>query len=183
MSRFAAPAVLSLGAAALGLAIFASAPVFADPGDSGGSDVVECRKGMVYDEKKRKCVLAQSGVTPDDVLTDYAYHLAKAGRPEEALTLLDMVRDQQTPRVLNYRGYATRLTGKVDEGIVFYKQALAIDPKNVLVREYLGEVYVTKGSIAMAKAQLRKIEELCGNTDCHEYADLAEEIEKAEAEG
>lgn len=183
MSRFAAPAVLSLGAAALGLAIFASAPVFADPGDSGGSDVVECRKGMVYDEKKRKCVLAQSGVTPDDVLTDYAYHLAKAGRPEEALTLLDMVRDQQTPRVLNYRGYATRLTGKVDEGIVFYKQALAIDPKNVLVREYLGEAYVTKGSIAMAKAQLRKIEELCGNTDCHEYADLAEEIEKAEAEG
>ena len=183
MSRFAAPAVLSLGAAALGLAIFASAPVFADPGDSGGSDVVECRKGMVYDEKKRKCVLAQSGVTPDDVLTDYAYHLAKAGRPEEALTLLDMVRDQQTPRVLNYRGYATRLTGKVDEGIVFYKQALAIDPKNVLVREYLGEAYVTKGSIAMAKAQLRKIEELCGSTDCHEYADLAEEIEKAEAKG
>ena len=180
MSRFAASAILGLATAALGLAIFASAPVFADGGDD---DAIECRKGMVYDERKRKCVRAQSGVTPDKVLTDYAYHLAKAGRPEEALSLLDMVQDQQTSRVLNYRGYATRLTGKVDEGIVFYKQALAIDPGNVLVREYLGEAYVTKGKIAMAKAQLRKIEELCGNTECHEYADLAEEIEKAEAKG
>ena len=55
--------------------------------------------------------------------------------------------------------------------------------KNVLVREYLGEAYVTKGKMAMAKAQLRKIEELCGGTECHEYADLAEEIEKAETKG
>ncbi len=180
MPRLAASAILGLGTAALGLAIFASSPVFANAGDD---DAIECRKGMVYDKKKRKCVWAQSGVTPDNVLTDYAYHLAKTGRPEEALNLLDMVQDQQTPTVLNFRGYATRLTGKVDEGIVFYKQALAIDPGNVLVREYLGEAYVTKGKMAMAKAQLRKIEELCGNTECHEYADLAEEIEKAEAKG
>jgi tetratricopeptide (TPR) repeat protein len=183
MSRNAASAVLGLGAAAFGLAILASSPVFADGGDSGGSDALECRKGMVPNDKKTKCIPAQSGITPDTVLTDYAYHLAKADRPEEALELLDMVRDQQSPRVLNYRGYATRLTGKVDEGIVFYKQALAIDPTNVLVREYLGEAYVSKGKITMARAQLRKIEELCGNTDCDEYADLAEEIEKAEAKG
>lgn len=180
MSRYATSAILGLGAA-FGLAMLTSSPVFAAGSDP--EDMIECRKGLVYDKKKKKCVPAQSGVTPDTVLTDNAYRLAKAGKPEEALTLLDMVKNQQSPTVLNYRGYATRLTGRVDEGIVFYKQALAIDPKNVLVREYLGEAYVSKGKIAMAKAQLRKIEELCGNTDCHEYADLAEEIEKAEAKG
>ncbi len=181
MSLLTAPAILGLGAAVLGLTIVASSPVFAAGSDP--EDMIECRKGLVYDKKKKKCVPAQSGITPDTVLTDNAYRLAKAGKPEEALTLLDMVRDQQSPTVLNYRGYATRLTGKVDQGIVFYKQALAIDPNNVLVREYLGEAYVTKGKIALARAQLRKIEELCGNTDCHEYADLAEEIEKAETKG
>jgi tetratricopeptide (TPR) repeat protein len=181
MSRLAAPAILGLGASAFGLSILASSPAFAAGSDP--VDMIECRKGMVYDKKKKKCVKAQSGVTPDTVLTDSAYRLAKAGKPEEALDLLDMVGDQQSPTVLNYRGYATRLTGKVDEGIVFYKQALAIDPRNVLVREYLGEAYVSKGKMAMAKAQLRKIEELCGGTDCHEYADLAEEIKNAEAKG
>jgi len=181
MSRFAAPAILGLGAAAFCLVMLAASPALAAGSDP--EELIECRKGLVYDKKKKKCVKAQSGVTPDTVLTDYAYQLAKAGKPEEALSLLDMVGDQQSPTVLNYRGYATRLTGKVDEGIVYYKQALAIDPKNVLVREYLGEAYVSKGKIAMAKAQLRKIEELCGNTDCHEYADLAEEIEKAEGKG
>ena len=181
MSRFAASAILGLGAAAFGLAMLAASPVFAAGSDP--EDMIECKKGMVYDKKKKKCVKAQSGVTPDTVLTDQAYRLAKAGKPEEALHFLDMVRDQSSPTVLNYRGYATRLTGRVDEGIVFYKQALAIDPKNVLVREYLGEAYVTKGKMAMAKAQLRKIEELCGGTECHEYADLAEEIENAETKG
>ena len=181
MPRFAAHIMIGLGAAALGLAMLASSPVFAAGSDP--EDMIECKKGKVYDKKKKKCVPAQSGITPDTVLTDNAYRLAKAGKPEEALNLLDMVHDQQSPTVLNYRGYATRLTGRVDEGIVFYKQALAIDPKNVLVREYLGEAYVSKGKMVLARAQLQRIEELCGNTDCHEYADLAEEIEKVETRG
>ncbi|MDH3195551.1 MAG: tetratricopeptide repeat protein [Hyphomicrobiales bacterium] len=183
MPRSDGSAILGLTAAAFGLVVLASHPVFAEGGGGGGTDVVECRKGLVYDKEKKKCVPAQSGVTPDAVLTEYAYFLAKAGKPEEALSLLDMVQDQQTSMALNYRGYATRLTGKVDEGIVYYKQALAIDPGNVLVREYLGEAYVSKGKIAMARAQLRKIEELCGNTTCEQCADLAEEIEKAETKG
>jgi len=73
MSQFAAPAITGLGAAALGLMILASGPVFAEP---YRKETVECKKGMVYDKKKKKCVRAQSGVTPDTVLTDYAYSRA-----------------------------------------------------------------------------------------------------------
>ncbi len=75
MSRFAAPAILGLGATALGLAMLASAPVFAEPYPK---ETIECKKGMVYDKQKKKCVKAQSGVTPDTVLTDDAHHRAAA---------------------------------------------------------------------------------------------------------
>ena len=75
MSRFLATVTVGLGAVALGLAMLASTPVFAE---SYPKETVECKKGMVYDKQKKKCVKAQSGVTPDTVLTDDAYRRAAA---------------------------------------------------------------------------------------------------------
>ena len=44
------------------------------------------------------------------------------------------------------------------------------------MREYLGEAYVLKGEISLAKEQLSAIEKLCGTT-CESYQDLAEAIQ------
>ena len=43
------------------------------------------------------------------------------------------------------------------------------------MREYLGEAYVIKGRLDLAKEQLGKIEALCGR-GCEEYRDLADAI-------
>ena len=155
-----------------------AAPAFA-LGRGNGSDTPTCPQGQVYDQQKKMCVNAQSGVIDDKSLADYAYALARGGRYQEALATLDLMQDPNTAEALNYRGYATRKLGHVDEGIAFYKQAVALDPNYTLVREYLGEAYVTQGKLDLAKAELAEIEKRCGTT-CEPYEDLAEAIEQAE---
>ena len=112
---------------------------------------------------------------PDKALAENAFGLAKAERYAEALAVLDLLQDPNTAVALNYRGYATRKLGSVDEGIGYYLKSVALDPGYAQVREYLGEAYVQKGDIAAAKAQLQAIETICG-TSCEEYTDLAEAI-------
>src|SRR6266851_5156590 len=78
-------------------------------------------------------------------------------------------------KALNYRGYATRKLGRVDEGIGYYKKSVALDPRYAKVREYLGEAYVIKGDTAHARGQLAVIKTICG-TGCEEYTHLAQAI-------
>jgi tetratricopeptide (TPR) repeat protein len=162
-----------LAVAAFGLGLALAGPVFADSGDSSGSkpDTQTCGKGEVWDSRSQKCVKAENGVLPDKNLADNAYALAKAGRYTEALAVLDLMKDPNTAVALNYRGYATRRMGKVDEGIGYYLKSVALDPRYAQVREYLGEAYLIKGDAASAKAQLRAIKGICGTT-CEEYQDL-----------
>ncbi|WP_397448075.1 tetratricopeptide repeat protein [Pseudomonas sp. NA-150] len=147
-------------------------------GGGGGSSAPSkpnCPKGQVYDSRTRTCTDQQSSITPDADRTDYAYRLAKAGRYDEALTLLDTLQEPNTARALNYRGYATRKLGRTDEGISYYLKSVQLDPKYAQVREYLGEAYVIKGQVDLAKEQLETIKTLCG-TSCEEYRDLAHAI-------
>jgi tetratricopeptide (TPR) repeat protein len=123
-------------------------------------------------------VQLRSEVLTEQALTDYAYALAKAERFNEALAMLNMVRDPNTPKALNYRGYITRKLGRTEEGIGYYLKSVALDPHYAQVREYLGEAYVTQGKLDLAKEQLQVIRTLCG-TDCEEYQDLAEAIAAA----
>ncbi|OWV92169.1 hypothetical protein ATY78_01120 [Rhizobium sp. R635] len=146
-----------------------SAPVFAIGDDN--STMPTCKKGEIYDQKTKKCVKQQSANVSDENRTDYAYSLAKAGRYEEALAMLDTVKDQNTAEVLNYRGYATRKLGRTDEGISYYLQSVKMDPQYAKVREYLGEAYVIKGRLDLARDQLNTIKTICGTT-CEEYQDL-----------
>jgi tetratricopeptide (TPR) repeat protein len=88
------------------------------------------------------------------------------------------MQNPNTPKALNYRGYATRKLGRIDEGVGYYLQAVALDPDYTLVREYLGEAYVSQGKLDLAHEQLSEIEERCGTT-CEPYQDLAEAIEAA----
>jgi len=148
-------------------------PVFAIGDDEAAPPT--CKKGEVYDKKTQKCVKQSSANITDDNRTDYAYSLAKAGRYEEALAMLDTLKDGNTAEALNYRGYATRKLGRTDEGISYYLKSVKLDPQYAKVREYLGEAYVVKGRVDLAKDQLSTIKSLCGTT-CEEYRDLNEAI-------
>ena len=163
------PAAMFAAAFALSLPTLA----LADGGSSGTN--ADCPRGEVWDSRTQKCVKQQGSVLPDKVLTDYAAALSKAGRYDEALAILDLLKQPNTAEALNYRGYATRKLGQVDEGIKYYLRSVALDPHYTLVREYLGEAYVIKGDMASAKAQLQVIKRLCG-TDCEQYQHLASAI-------
>ena len=145
-------------------------------GDDDAPIRPNCPKGQVFDSKSKRCVRQTSSMVPDEDRTNYAYRLAKYGRYEEALALLDTLKQPNTAKALNYRGYATRKLGRTDEGIGYYLQSVKLDPQYAQVREYLGEAYVVKGRLDLAQEQLRQIESICGSTQCEEYQDLAEAI-------
>jgi tetratricopeptide (TPR) repeat protein len=161
-----------------GSAADASRVMGGDSGAGGGdhkmnrSDLTTCAPGMVWDAKHRKCLMRHSGVLPDPDLTEYAYALAKADRYQEAIDVLDLLGNPNTPRALNYRGYATRKLGRTDEGIGYYLKSVTLDPNYPQVREYLAEAYVIEGNDELAREQFSTIEKLCGK-DCEYYEDLA----------
>ena len=180
----------------------------AAPPSAGSADLKTCDKGLVYDAKKKKCIIKRSGdepdlticfpgqvwdmehqkclerrsgVLPDPALTEYAFALTSADRYQEAIDVLDLLDNPSTPRALNARGYATRKLGRIDEGISYYLRSVALDPAYPQVREYLGEAYVIQGKFDLAREQLATIEKLCGSKDCEYYHDLAETLEQAHA--
>lgn len=157
------------------LAVALSGSLALADGDDDAPAKPNCPKGQVFDTKSQKCVMQTSSLVPDTDRTDYAYRLAKDGRYEEALALLDTLKNPNTAKALNYRGYATRKLGRTDEGIGYYLQSVKLDPHYAQVREYLGEAYVIKGRLDLAQEQLQQIKSICGST-CEEYQDLAEAI-------
>jgi len=171
------------GLVALALSIAgAVGPAFAasggsSKGGSGGSgaSTPSCPSGYVYDSNKKECIKASSGLFNDKQLYEQGRALALAGRYAEALDALTAVRNQNDSMVLTMIGYAKRKSGSFDEGMAYYQRALAIDPKNANTREYLGEAYVEKGRMDLAKAELANVEALCG-TECEQYQDLAKAI-------
>jgi tetratricopeptide (TPR) repeat protein len=163
-------------AATFGVLLATACPALADGGGGGGgggsSAPPTCGNGEVWDSRSQKCVKAENGVLPDQELTNYAFALVKSGRYTEALSVLDLLESPNTPVALNYRGYATRKLGRIDEGISYYLKSIALDPHYAQVREYLGEAYLIKGDLVSANAQLQAIKQICG-TICEEYEHLA----------
>jgi Flp pilus assembly protein TadD len=143
-------------------------------------DALEKRLVEALKSVDAKCLVRHSGVLSDPDMTEYAYALAKADRYQEAIDVLDLLDNPNTPRALNYRGYATRKLGNTDEGITYYLKSVALDPAYPQVREYLGEAYVIEGKYDLAKDQLATISKLCG-TECEYYEDLADALTKAHA--
>jgi len=86
----------ALGLALLGAATFR--PAFA-AGDAPPPPT--CGKGEVYDEKAQKCVKKEGANLTDENYAAYALALAKAGRAPEALEILDLLKDQNTPQELS----------------------------------------------------------------------------------
>ncbi len=171
--------ITALGVAAL-LALATPALAAGGGGGSGGDSPSEqnCKKGEVWNKTKKKCVKAQGGVLPDEDLYQQGRALAKLGQYDWALTVLSTVQNKQDPRVLNYMGYSHRKAGRLEIGITYYRQALAIDPNFNLAREYLGEGYIAAGRVDLAQAELAAIEKSCGKA-CEEYRELSAAIAAA----
>jgi predicted Zn-dependent protease len=78
----------------------------------------------------------------------------------------------------NYLAYAQRHQGKNDDAMKNYNIALGIDPNHKGALEYQGELYLTLGNTDAAKANLAKLEKICGTT-CAERDELQAAIERA----
>src|SRR5471032_1906779 len=72
----------------------------------------DCPKGQVYDSKTKSCMVEKGSKISDQDKTQYAYHLAKTGRFQDALDLLNTLQQPNTREAWNYRGYATRKLGR-----------------------------------------------------------------------
>jgi tetratricopeptide (TPR) repeat protein len=83
----------------------------------------------------------------------------------------------RAPEVLNWLGFAHRKLKNYPVSKEFYDAALAADPNYLPALEYQGEWYLETGDVARARANLRRLEELCGR--CHEWRDLADSIARA----
>ena len=117
----------------------------------------ECEKGLVFDEKTKKCVEPVEGRLDDDTLYQAVRELAYAGKYDAALTVLAAMSDQSDDRVLTYLGFINRKMGNVERGLDYYDVALKLNPDNILARSYLGQALVEQGEIEMAQAQLDEI--------------------------
>lgn len=146
-------------------------------GSGGTTAPAKCSQFKKGTAEYKKCKAAARQAMNTEELYAEGYTLAKAGDYADALEYLTAVTDKKDVRVLTMIGYSTRKMGKIDEGMAFYAQALALDPNSVDTREYLGEAYLQKKDLDSAKAQLVEIANRCGVT-CEPYTELNEAIGK-----
>jgi len=164
------------------IGLLAAAPAFAIGDDLEEDAVRSCPEKRVWHPQGRGCVDAVAGAIPDEALADYAYFIAhEEGRYAEALSLIDLAKDQGAAKILGYRGFFVRKLGRPQEALEYYHASLAIEPNNPLTREYLGEAYVMLGDLDRAKAELAAIERICGRK-CEPYEDLEAALKAAGAE-
>ncbi len=136
----------------------------------------KCEDGMVFVEDKQECVKADDSALNNDARFNAVRELAYAGKPEAALIVLSAMTEGDTPRVLTYKGFASRKAGKMEEGLAFYELALEKNPNNILTRSYMGQMFVELGELDMAKEQLAEIRKRGGEGTWAE-ASLATAIE------
>ncbi|WFP65447.1 tetratricopeptide repeat protein [Mesorhizobium sp. WSM4904] len=168
--------VMAVGALPLFAAPAFTAGEGGSAGSSGGQTTTQCKKGEVWDKKKKKCIVPQYGMLDDDSIYEAGHDLAMAGRYDEAISVLTLAANKQDPRILNYLGYSHRHSGRVTVGLGYYEEALRIDPNYTLVREYLGEAHLQIGDLAGAQQQLMEIEKRTGKGS-REYGMLSEQID------
>lgn len=76
--------------------------------------------------------------------------------------------------VWNLLGYTYRKLEQYPESEAAYGRALTLNPDHLGALEYQGELFITLGRLDEAKANLARLQTLCG--DCEETAELAAAI-------
>lgn len=123
---------------------------------------------------------SSSSSTPEKPLDpDYvkAEKAIEAKDWETSIALLKQVvaRDEKNADAYNYLGYAERHRGNLETAFQHYDRALALDPKHLGAREYLGEAYLMAENLPKAEEQLAALDKLCF-FPCEEFTELKEKI-------
>lgn len=98
----------------------------------------------------------------------------KYGRSVRVLN--DVVeREPDNADAYNLLGYVHRKMGNLDDSARYYEQALILDPDHKGALEYQGELFLKQNQPDKAKANLKRLTELCPD-GCEEREELAEAI-------
>lgn len=84
-----------------------------------------------------------------------------------------------SPEIANWLGFSYRKLKRYPESKRWYDHALLLDANYLPALEYQGEWFIETGDIASARANLARLEQLCGR--CHEWQDLNESLAKVGA--
>ena len=137
-------------------------PVAFAAGDDASSPppptpTLRCPDGQIHDKKTGKCVPAKTSSLDDRDRYQAVRELAYAERYAAASLVLDAMTDQLDDRVLTYRGFLMRKTGRPDQALAYYRSAVERNPNNLLVRSYMGQGFVESGDLAAARQQHEEI--------------------------
>ena len=91
------------------------------------------------------------------------------------------LQDPKNADAWNMLGYSSRWAGKYPDAFNAYGRALALEPFHRGANSYLGVAYVRTNDLVKARAQLAKVESICGNKDCDEYKLLDKAIAEYKA--
>lgn len=147
---------LTFVAALFGLLAVLAAPVFA----AGTEDTASETTSSAYDEAKA---------------------MVEAGNFVAALpALLTLTaQDAGNADAWNLLGFTHRKLDQLDDSAVAYGTALKLNPDHLGALEYQGELFLQTGQPDLARANLDRLQNLCGT--CEEYEDLAEAMKAAGA--
>lgn len=124
-----------------------------------------------------------SKLQPQSVaLVAEANQLSSAGKYDEAAGLLEtaLAVDPRNRAAFIALARVAEKQGLPGKAIRFYREALLIEPNDVVALSGQGEAMVTKGAIAKARENLARIKQLC-IAACPEQQQLASAIEKGPA--
>jgi tetratricopeptide (TPR) repeat protein len=150
--------ILTLIVAAFGwLAIVATPGLAAgtDDGSSDASDSTGASTGDAYDEAKA---------------------MVEAGNYVAALPALMTLTadDAKNADAWNLLGFTHRKLGEMEASSAAYLKVLTINPDHLGALEYQGELFLDTGKPDLAKANLARLQTLCGT--CEEAMDLEKAI-------
>ena len=83
-----------------------------------------CPDGQIHDKKTGKCVPAKTSSLDDKDRYQAVRELAYAERYAAASMVLDAMTDPLDDRVLTYRGFLMRKTGRLDQALSYYRSAI-----------------------------------------------------------
>jgi tetratricopeptide (TPR) repeat protein len=174
--RFALYAAATL----LGFAISAG-PAFS-AGDDRGTAFPPPSQG---DQKKGDKKKSQEGKKPKQKQSEQelrdGYLRARAlimdGQYEAGIAAMRALGHDDNAEVANYVGYASRKLGRYEDSKIWYEKALAADPNHVRTWSYYGMWHAEQGNMLMAQDFLKKVQLICGNTECDDYVKLKGVIE------
>jgi tetratricopeptide (TPR) repeat protein len=105
-----------------------------------------------------------------------ARQLVFDGQYAAAVMALQALRDDDHPEVAAYVGLAHRGLGRVVEARTWYDKALHADPSHLLALLFDGMLRAEQGDLRVARDNLERVAQACGNRSCAEYLALEEVI-------